>query len=146
MKTAVKSAAKWLLEKAKDNPKLNPVPFPLFKSILEKQITWAREQRGFYLSFDELAENVRAELLKSNIYVMPSGGKKADEKIAEKKTENELSLFSGAEITSPLLLRFESGGEAICFSVLFNWLNEVFSKSGKSPGVKFTAEYLREEK
>lgn len=25
MKTAVKSAAKWLLEKAKDNPKLNPV-------------------------------------------------------------------------------------------------------------------------
>lgn len=63
MKTAVKSAAKWLLEKAKDNPKLNPVPFPLFKSILEKQITWAREQRGFYLSFDELAENVRAELL-----------------------------------------------------------------------------------
>ena len=63
MKTAVKSAAKWLLEKAKDNPKLNPVPFPLFKSILEKQITWAREQRGFYLSFDELAEYVRAELL-----------------------------------------------------------------------------------
>lgn len=81
MKTAVKSAAKWLLEKAKDNPKLNPVPFPLFKSILEKQITWAREQRGFYLSFDELAENVRAELLKSNFFPMSSG-----EILTKKKT------------------------------------------------------------
>lgn len=46
MKTAVKGASKWLIEKASTNPKLNPIPYPLFRTILGKQIEWARTQRA----------------------------------------------------------------------------------------------------
>ena len=70
MKTAVKGASKWLIEKATANKKLNPIPYALFKTILNKQIEWARSQRGQNLNFDELAELVKAELLKSGIHTM----------------------------------------------------------------------------
>ena len=42
MKQAVKGASKWLIE----HTKRNPIPFKLFKSILDKQIEWAKNNRG----------------------------------------------------------------------------------------------------
>lgn len=86
MKKAADSAAKWLTEKARANPKLNPIPYPFFKSILNKQIEWVRTQRGVTLDFDELAEAVRAELFKVEIYTMVDSKR-------ETKPAKESSLF-----------------------------------------------------
>ena len=136
MKKAAESAAKWLASKVQSNPKLNPIPFGLFKAILEKQVTWARTQRGIYISFDELAENVRAELLKSNITVLPENVKK----IGTVKSENDH--------TNALIVNFKSSGEAVCFSLLFEWLCQVFTRAseGKCSGVQIDAKMLKEER
>lgn len=88
---AALSAASWLADKVKANPKLNPIPYPFFKSILNKQVEWARTQRGLRLEFEELAEAVRKELLKVGIHTMSESKK-------ESKSERETSsLFEGTE-------------------------------------------------
>ena len=88
---AAHSAASWLADKVKANPKLNPIPYPFFKSILNKQVEWARTQRGIRLEFEELAEAVRKELLKVGIHTMSESKK-------ESKSERETSsLFEGTE-------------------------------------------------
>ena len=90
MKKAAESAAKWLADKVKANPKLNPIPYPFFKSIINKQIEWAAK-RGVALDFTELAEAVRKELLKVGIHTMAESKK-------ESKSERETSsLFEGTE-------------------------------------------------
>ena len=66
MKKAAESAAKWLADKVMGNPKLNPVPYGLFKSIVSKQVEWAAK-RGVRFDFTELSEAVRTELLKAGI-------------------------------------------------------------------------------
>ena len=53
MKQAVRGASKWLIEHTKSNP----IPFKLFKSILDKQIEWAKNNRGVTLNFGELSES-----------------------------------------------------------------------------------------
>lgn len=75
MKKTAESATKWLTEKVKSNPKLNPIPYSFFKSIISKQIEWAAK-RGVALDFTELAQAVSAELLKAGIYVMAESLKK----------------------------------------------------------------------
>ena len=82
MKKAAESAAKWLADKVMGNPKLNPIPFPFFKSIVSKQVEWARTQRNVNLNFEELSDAVRSELLKSGIHVMSESRK-------ENKPEHE---------------------------------------------------------
>ena len=91
MMKAAHSAASWLADKVKANPKLNPSPYPFFKSIVNKQVEWARTQRGIRLEFEELAEAVRKELLKVGIHTMAESKK-------ESKSERETSsLFEGTE-------------------------------------------------
>ena len=76
MKKAAESAAKWLADKVMGNPKLNPVPYGLFRSIVSKQIEWAAK-RGVRFDFTELSEAVRTELLKAGIYTMSEGGRQS---------------------------------------------------------------------
>lgn len=74
MRKATESAAKWLTERVRANPKLNPIPYPFFKSIISKQIEWAAK-RDVTLSFEELAEAVRSELLRAGIHTMADSRK-----------------------------------------------------------------------
>lgn len=87
MKQAVKGASKRLIE----HSKRNPIPFKLFKLILDKQIEWAKNNRGITLNFGELSEAVKAELLKGGIYVMSPDGK------TNKPEYTSASLFATGE-------------------------------------------------
>ena len=53
-KNPIDGATEFLLKVSKD---INPIPFPLFKSAIDKQIEWAAN-RGETLDFDTLAEAV----------------------------------------------------------------------------------------
>ena len=92
IKQAVRGASKWLIE----HTKRNPIPFKFFKSILDKQIEWAKNNRGVTLNFAELSEAVKSELLKGGIYVMSADGK------TNKPEHTSASLFAaGEESSSP---------------------------------------------
>ena len=122
MKQAVKGASKWL----KEHTKHNPIPFKLFKSILDKQIEWAKNNRGVTLNFGELSEAVRAELLKGGIYVMSPDGK------PNKKPEHtSVSHFATGEESHsaipPLTLSLK--GDTPILPALFRWLCGVFDKA-----------------
>ncbi|MBQ7170395.1 MAG: hypothetical protein IJR63_10900 [Synergistaceae bacterium] len=132
MRKAAESAAKWLADKVRGNPKLNPIPYPFFKSIVNKQVEWARTQRGIALDFEELAEAVRTELLKAGIHTMSGSERK------------EVSLFDGAGGANPpvtLHLRADDN-----FTVLLKWLSEVIdsAESEKYTGLDLTAKITRE--
>ena len=118
MRKAVDSATKWLTEKVKANPKLNPIPYAFFKSIINKQIEWAGK-RGVSLDFEELSQAVRSELLKSGIYTMAD---KSARQVEDTDTEARGAI-------PPLLIRFNSTGEAIAMTVIFDWLRKVFNKA-----------------
>ena len=140
MKTAVKGATKWFLEKAK----ANPIPYALFKAILNKQIEWARK-RNVVINFEELAKAVRAELLKEGIYTM------ADDTGREISTPKQktASLFDNAESGEgipPLLINFSSVGEALSATVIFDWLARTLSKAKaeKYSGLELTAREIKE--
>lgn len=121
MKKAAESAAKWLTEKAKSNPKLNPVPYPFFRSIINKQIEWA-SKRGVNLNFDELSEAVRTELLKSGIHTMSGNG-----------TQEHKTSVSDDGIIFPLHLNLNvttpHSGALEPMRMLFKWFNLVFEKA-----------------
>ena len=140
MMKAAHSAASWLADKVKANPKLNPIPYPFFKSILNKQVEWARTQRGIRLEFEELAEAVRKELLKVGIHTMSESKK-------ESKSERETSsLFEGTEsweAISPQTLRLRADDN---FAVLINWLQGVIDSAveEKYTGLELTAKITRE--
>ena len=138
MKKAVDSAAKWLAEKVKANPKLNPIPYPFFKSIIGKQIEWAAK-RGVSLDFEELSQAVRTELLKVGIYTMAES-----EKASNPKYDSTQAKASGA--IPPLLIKFHSASEAMATTAIFEWLRKVFDKahSEKYSGLSLTAEATQE--
>ena len=112
MRKAVDSAAKWLTDKVRSNPKLNPIPYAFFKSIINKQIEWAGK-RGVSLDFEELSQAVRAELLKVGIYTM-----------SDSKQDVEIG-----EAIPPLLIHFNSEGEAASAMIIFDWLHSVLMKA-----------------
>lgn len=117
MKTAARSASKWLIEKAGENKKLNPIPFALFQKILGKQIEWAKSQRNVTINFEELAGEVSAELLKYGIYVMPADGRQGS-------IFNDSKTEPGNDFPA-LTLKADDGLTAI-----FGWLHAVFNKAG----------------
>ena len=119
MKQAVKGASKWLIE----HSKRNPIPFKLFKSILDKQIEWAKNNRGVTLNFGELSEAVRAELLKGGIYVMSPDGKHSEHKTASHFATGE----EPHSAISPLTLSLK--GDTPILPALFRWLCGVFDKA-----------------
>ena len=138
MKTA-ESAAKWLADKARSNPKLNPIPYALFKSIVNKQIEWA-SKRGERLNFEELAEAVRTELLKAGIYTM------AESKKATKSERATSSLSEGTESGEAIphqTLHLKADDN---FAVLINWLQEVIDSAveEKYSGLELTAKITKE--
>ena len=137
MNTAVKGATKWFLEKAKTNP----IPYALFKTILNKQIEWARK-RNVIINFDELADAVRSELLKVEIHIMPAGtGRK------EPTPEHESApLFRNTENIAPLIINFSSVGEAVSATVIFDWMFRVLNKAKaeKYSGLELTAREIKE--
>ena len=139
MRKAAQSAASWLADKVKGNPKLNPIPYPFFKSIVNKQIEWAAK-RGAFLNFEELAEAVRTELLKNGIYTM-------SESKMEAKSEHEASSsFEGTEsgeAIPPQTLHLKADDN---FAVLINWLQGVIDSAvqGKYTGLDLTAKITRE--
>lgn len=114
MKQAIKGASKWLIE----HTKRNPIPYKLFKSIVDKQIVWAKS-RGVNLDFGEVSEAVKAELLKAGIHVMSPDGKQPEaSKIATGKESS----------TIPVLTLSLIDGEPI-LPALFRWLYGVFNKA-----------------
>lgn len=121
MKQAVKGASKWLIE----HSKRNPIPFKLFKSILDKQIEWAKNNRGVKIDFGELSEAVKSELLKSGIYVMSPDGK------TNMPEYTSASLFAtGEESSSPMpSLTLSLSDDEPTLPKLFGWLQIVFSKA-----------------
>ena len=123
MKKAAESAAKWLADKVMGNPKLNPVPYGLFKSIVSKQVEWAAK-RGVRFDFTELSEAVRTELLKAGIYTMSEGGRQSAGRTETDKTESLFDAVSGGEIPS-LILRL--GDDVPKMPALFKWLYQVFN-------------------
>ena len=139
MMKAAQSAASWLADKVKGNPKLNPIPYPFFKSIVNKQIEWAAK-RGAFLNFEELAEAVRTELLKDGIYSMSESKK-------ESKPERETSsLFEGTEsgeTISPQTLHLKADDN---FAVLILWLQGVIDTAiaEKYTGLELSAKITRE--
>ena len=120
MKQAVKGASKWLIE----HTKRNPIPFKLFKSILDKQVEWAKNNRGITLNFGELSEAVKSELLKGGIYVMSADGK------TNKPENTSASLFAAGEepYIFPALTLSLSDDEPT-LPKFFGWLHAVFSKA-----------------
>ena len=140
MMKAAHSAASWLADKVKANSKLNPIPYPFFKSIVNKQVEWARTQRGIRLEFEELAEAVRKELLKIGIHTMSESKK-------ESKSERETSsLFEGTEsweAIPPQTLHLRADDN---FAVLINWLQGVIDSAveEKYTGLELTAKITRE--
>ena len=137
MKKATESATKWLAGKAKADPKLNPIPYPFFKAAINKQVEWARTQRGITLDFEELSEAVRVELLKAGIHTM------ADSKPAQPARKD--TADTGGAIP-PLLIQFGSLGEAMCAITIFDWLQTVFQKAHatRSSGVELSARMNKE--
>ena len=139
MRKASQSAASWLVDKVKGNPKLNPIPYPFFKSIINKQIEWAAK-RGAFLNFEELTEAVRTELLKDGIYTMSESKK-------ESKPERETSsLFEGTEsgeTISPQTLHLKADDN---FAVLILWLQGVIDTAiaEKYTGLELSAKITRE--
>ena len=140
MKKAVEGASKWLIE----HTKRNPIPYKLFKSILDKQIEWARNNRGVMLNFGELSEAVKAELLKGGIYVMSADGK-------PNKSPNtqSASLFATSEepYTFPELTLSFAYSEPI-LPRLFGWLCRVFDEAS-AEGIaesRFTVNAVKENK
>ena len=140
MMKAAHSAASWLADKVKANPKLNPIPYPFFKSIVNKQVEWARTQRGIRLEFEELAEAVRTELLKVGIHTMSESKK-------ESKSERETSsLFEGTEsweVIPPQTLHLRADDN---FAVLILWLQGVIDTAiaEKYTGLELTAKITKE--
>ena len=114
MKQAIKGASKWLTE----HTKRNPIPYKLFKSIVDKQIVWAKG-RGVNLDFGELSEAVKTELLKAGIHTMSPDG-----------TQTEASLFATGEqpTTIPALILSLKGDTPI-LPAIFKWLYGVFNKA-----------------
>ena len=140
MEKAVDSATKWLAEKVKGNPKLNPIPYPFFKSIINKQVEWAAK-RDVALDFEELAEAVRGELLKAGIYTMADSrsGNKSARQVGDTDAEARGAI-------PPLLIKFHSAGEAVSMTVIFDWLHRVFTKAAneKYSGLRITADGTKE--
>ena len=137
MKQAVKGASKWLIE----HSKRNPIPFKLFKSILDKQIEWAKNNRGVTLNFVELSEAVKSELLKGGIYVMSPDGKP---NIPE---NTSASLFATGEVpyTFPELTPSFAYGDSI-LPRLFGWLCRVFDEASEEgiADLRFTVSAVKE--
>lgn len=136
MKKAVDSATKWLTDKVRGNPKLNPIPYAFFKSIINKQVEWAAK-RGVNLNFTELAEAVRAELLKAGIYTM-----------SESRNKHQTNNAETRENIPPLLIKFHSAGEAASMTVIFDWLHRVFTKAANEnySGLHISASTTQEER
>lgn len=118
MKQAVRGASKWLIEHTKSNP----IPFKLFKSILDKQIEWAKNNRGITLNFGELSEAVKSELLKGGIYVISENG------ISNQPEHTSASLFATGEPAFSSLTLSLSDDEPT-LPKFFGWLHAVFSKA-----------------
>jgi|GEM_PF-4171042 len=137
MKQAARGASKWLIE----HTKRNPIPFKFFKSILDKQIEWAKNNRGVTISFGELSEAVKAELLKSGIYVMSADGK------TNKPEHTSASLFAAGEepyIFPSLTLSFAYSDPIL--PKLFGWLCRVFDEASVEgiADLRFTVNAVKE--
>ena len=126
MRKAAESAAKWLADKVRGNPKLNPIPYPFFKSIVNKQVEWARTQRGIALDFEELAEAVRTELLKAGVHTMPEGGRQQSATKTEAGTASIFDADDGGEIP-PLILSLSDDEPKM--PALFKWLHYVCDRA-----------------
>ncbi len=122
MKQAVKGASKWLIE----HTKRNLIPYKLFKSILDKQIEWAKNNRGVTLDFSELSEAVKTELLKAGIYTMSPDGKQPEHTSASNFAAGEEAHRAIHALTLSL-----KGDKPILpvFGEFFRWYYVVFDKS-----------------
>ena len=131
MKKAVNSATNWLTQKVQANPKLNPIPCAFFRSIISKQVEWA-SKRGVTLDFSELADAVRTELLKSGIYTQADGQNQTPASHTNSEARGEIP---------PLMVKFNSAGDAMCAITIFDWLQNVFQKAHatRSSGVELSA-------
>ena len=140
MRKAAQSAASWLADKVKHNPKLNPIPYPFFKSIVNKQVEWARTQRGITLKFEELAEAVKTELLKAGIHTMAESKKEAK---SERESSSLFESIESGEAILPNTIHLKADDN---FAVLINWLQKVLdcAVDENYSGLDLTAKITKE--
>lgn len=140
MTSAVNGAASFLMKVAEN---LNPIPYPLFKSAINKQIGWAANA-GRSLDFDALAEAVKKLLASHNVSVMP-------DKFARKQQTNRrkwnwmpdeiIELAHNPVVTesNTLILQAKDDQNAV---KLFKWLCSILDTADKQHpvSISFTAE------
>ena len=139
MKSAVNGAAGFLMKVAEN---LNPIPYPLFKSAIDKQIGWAA-QAGKPLDFDNLAEAVKKELASRSVFVMP------DKYARKQQTSNRRNWMPDENIelarnpivanSNTLILQAKDEQNT---AKLFKWLCSILDTASKQhpDTISFTAE------
>lgn len=147
MKSAVKGACKWFKKNIEAGTIANPIPFPLFKAILDKQIGWALTNRHITLDFQEVSEAVRFELLRSRIKVLFSN--ESPQK-APAKTEAQLSIENEStvseEIFPALTLNLKANTD-LSMLEMFKWFHSVLDRAvaDNSSMLQFSVESLKED-
>ena len=142
---AARGAADWLINLAKKEAKFNPMPFGLFKSSINKQISWAN-QVGVSLSFEAVALLVRARLNKAGIQVLQEdkrkgwGFKDYPQDILEGTTQGTTQQETQEISFSLSSLQEKDFGAA----QLFAWLHEVFCNAQqiKPDCIRFSVHFL----
>ena len=135
MQNAINGAVGFLMKISADT---NPIPYPLFKSSLERQIKWAAD-KGHQLDFDALAEAVKKELESNNVRVMPN-------KYAQKQQTNRRNWTpndTNQSVTVPQLETLTiSKYDNKSIVKFINWLYSVLNQSEaqKIQTICFTAE------
>ena len=134
--SAAKGAAEWLAKIVREDNKLNPIPYPLFKSCLDKRIEWGLKD-GIIFDIERLEKLIKEELATVGIHVSPNKYKKAQPQPAQKQSNsspsNDWSCY----------LRADDANSTV---QLFKWLYSVLDNAAASHprGIRFSAQIERE--
>ena len=139
MKSAVNGAAGFLMKVAEN---LNPIPYPLFKSAIDKQIGWAA-QAGRSLDFDNLAEAVKKELASRSVSVMPNkyARKQQTSNLRNWMPDENIELARNPIVTNSNTLILQAKDEQNT-AKLFKWLCSILDTANEQhpDTISFTAE------
>ena len=131
--SAAKSAAEWLAGIVRKDNKLNPIPYPLFKSCLDKRIEWALKD-SVILDPERLEKLIKEELATVGIHVSPNKYKKAQPLPAQKQDSSAPSKDWS------YLLQADNVNSTV---QLFKWMYSVLDNAAAShtKSIRFSAQF-----
>ena len=139
MKSAVNGAAGFLMKVAEN---LNPIPYPLFKSAIDKQIGWAA-QAGRSIDFDNLAEAVKKELASRSVSVMPNKYARKQQTSSRRNwmPDENIELACNPIVTEANTLILQAKDEQNAVK-LFKWICSILDSANEQhpDTISFTAE------